>query len=137
MINTTAQRYNTFICALLALACGYGAWRALAYTQIVVKKITIPLSVYNTPEQLTLQFPERIDATVIGPRNTVSLLENSEAPDLIVHVNGSTITEAGTHTISLSETGQLFLRDGIHLINYNPQEITIHAQHVKTTTQES
>ncbi|MCA9770039.1 hypothetical protein KC460_01555 [Candidatus Dependentiae bacterium] len=105
---------------LLSFIIGYFFWAIFSQSRMITISIDIPLSFYNVTQNIKISAPETIKATLHGKRIYFDTLDIYA---LAFHINAEKLQE-GKHLLRIFDS-QLFLPDGITLVNYMPSPLMI------------
>lgn len=109
----------------IALVLGYCCWLIFAEQQIVQHRVAIPIAFYNAMQYTKITAPETINVQLQGMRRNFYHAINNYAT---VHLDARTLS-AGDHKITVTEQ-DIFLRNNLHLLNYEPQTISLNIEKV-------
>lgn len=106
-----------------ACLIGYGMWLVISQHQIITDTINVPVCFYKIPENVTITAPETVRITIKAPKNMIYHYAYEQPA---IHLDISSY-HLGIHDIRL-EKENLFLPDGINLINLTPSLIQVQLQ---------
>lgn len=112
---------NNSLLKILALIFGYVFWLILAQHQSLKITQKIPLSFYNTQNELKINVPENVEINLLGKRHD---LQKIDLAGLGVHLDLSHITQAGNYQVPV-DTNQIFLPNNVKLLYYTPVMINL------------
>lgn len=105
---------------IISLILGYSFWYIIGHGSIINIWLTIPLSFYEIPDNITLRAPEMVSINITGKRSDLYSLDKEK---LAVHINAHGLS-LGYNNVSIT-TETLLLPDNIKLIDYRPSNILV------------
>jgi hypothetical protein len=116
-LSTPIMKKQTFL-KIIALIAGYILWRVISNYHMTTMTFLAPLSFYNRTSY-HIAAPEAVTVKLTGHKKAFIQL----AETLALHINVATLQE-GDNQIRVNNEN-LFLPDGIKLVDWSPHYFTI------------
>lgn len=123
-INLKNIIHSNSFCFAASIIIGYLTWSILAQSNIINKKITVPIVFYNH-QNLNIQTSGQITLEITGQRGIINNIDNK---DVAVHIDAQELKLGDNLYIITKEN--LFLAPDVILSNYNPHMLKINVQKI-------
>lgn len=122
MSNQPSNTTNTNNAPIKIISCiiGYALWSLLSQTYHEQLELTIPVCLYNEPENYTITAPEMVTVRLQGTRATLRTLTHEQ---LAVHLDATTL-HAGDNPLCV-DAQTLFLPEDVNMLHYNATPLLI------------
>ena len=105
----------------IAILYAYLLWIIISQTLFSSLRVPVPVILYDTPENLTIQSPKSIDIYLKGKRRDLKSFI-SQNPSITINANA--FQSPGSHSYAILEE-HIFLPEEIKLIDYRPSNLNI------------